>query len=94
MEISYQTILRKMEEKLAEAKRQESEARVREQIQAIKTLCEVILDNTKEDSFAAAAVRSEPVTNIYSAPSSTAVSFGEKKLETDDGANGDSIFDF
>jgi DNA-binding protein H-NS len=44
MTISLQKLLLKMEEELILAKRAESEATQRERIQAIKTLCELVLD--------------------------------------------------
>lgn len=89
MEVSYRTILRKMEENIQAAKVQDSPAKMREHIQAIKALCEIILDSDQESP---SAIRPQPLTRIT--PPTQTLSFSEKKLETDDGANGDSIFDF
>lgn len=105
MNISYHTILKKMEEKLIEAKATNSNTQVREQVQAIKTLCEVILmeEGAAEASYQPAAqtqVQSRPIQyqaqpTVISTPTpSTSPTLGEKRLETEDGANGDSLFDF
>lgn len=97
MGISYNTILNKMEEKIREAKMEDSDAKVREYVQAIKVLSEVILDEKSESvapkNFSVSTqqmfVQSSPA---ISTPQTTSLS--PNKLETDDGANGDSIFDF
>ena len=89
MEVSYRTILRKIEENIHLATNQESPAKMREHIQAIKALCEIILDSGEEMP---STIRPQPITSMT--PTTQTLSFSEKKLETDDGANGDSIFDF
>ena len=89
MQISYEVLLKKIEEKVHEAKLANSETKVRESIQAIKTLCEVILEDSNQKEMNRnmnVHVPSQTVTNTVAIP--------EKKLEVDDGANGDSIFDF
>lgn len=94
MQISYQVLLNKMGEKVNEAKREKTDTKIREHVQAIKTLCEVILE---ESSPVSSEQLSRPVqlphvsTPQTVAPMNTLM---EKKLETDDGANGDSLFDF
>ncbi|MED1672379.1 YwdI family protein [Pallidibacillus thermolactis] len=101
MNISYHTILKKMEEKLIEAKSTNSNAHIREHVQAIKTLCEVILmdDGQSETSYQRTVqpktipYQSQPTVITPTTPSTSSI-LGEKRLETDDGANGDSIFDF
>ena len=100
MEISYNTMLNKMEEKIREAKVTDSSAKLREYAQAIKTLCEVILDD-KNDSVSQNTYTPSASTQrmiVHSSPTvntqvPTTIS-AQQKLETDDGANGDSIFDF
>lgn len=103
MNISYHTILKKMEEKLIEAKSTNSNTQVREHVQAIKTLCEVILmeERTSEASYQPAVqTQTKPIQyqaqpTVISTPTpSTSPTLGEKRLETEDGANGDSLFDF
>lgn len=94
MQISYQVLLNKMGEKIQEAKREHSDAKIREHIQAIKTLCEVMLEETSSET---SREYSTPVQSISLSAQNTVSSvnsLAEKKLETDDGANGDSIFDF
>ncbi|WAA09619.1 YwdI family protein [Fervidibacillus albus] len=44
MQVSYKTLLEKMIEKVEEAKKETSEVKIREHVQSIKTLCEVLLD--------------------------------------------------
>ena len=90
MEVSYRTILRKMEEHIATAKEQDSAAKMREHVQAIKALCEVILDSEQKQEIPS-VIRPQPLATSISSGS---LSLGEKKLEPEDGANGDSIFDF
>ncbi|WAA12222.1 YwdI family protein [Fervidibacillus halotolerans] len=83
MQVSYQTVLKKMEEKVVEAKKETSEVKIREHIQAIKTLCEVLLEEQmeiKQTSFQSKMVEQKPI--------SMANRFETEKEE------GDSIFDF
>ncbi len=47
MSISMQKLLLKMEEEIKNAKSSSSETRIRERIQAIKTLCELVLDESE-----------------------------------------------
>nr|WP_244926475.1 YwdI family protein [Cytobacillus firmus] len=53
MNISVQKLLGKMEKELLEAKSSSSDARIRERVQAIKSLCELILDESDAGSAAA-----------------------------------------
>jgi len=84
--ISYEAILKKMEEKAGEARLQKDERKIRETVEAIKTLCELILEDKKGEIPPGTAPGGErPVqTTVYH----------QEKLETDDGANGDSLLDF
>jgi hypothetical protein len=105
MNISLQKLLLKMEEELMRAKSADSEAVKRERIHSIKTLCELVLDEPLEHSKGNA----EPVKQAaqpYIPPQhiipqqqmpinqqSTMIP-QPKKLEMEDSANGDSLFDF
>lgn len=96
MQISYQSLLNKMGEKINEARLENADAKIREHVQAIKTLCEVILEETsgdvrREEYVKPVQTQSLPTqpTVVVSQPNTL-----EKKLQTDDGANGDSLFDF
>ncbi|USK54863.1 YwdI family protein [Cytobacillus solani] len=90
LNISVQQLLRKIEEELHEAKGNINEARIRERIYSIKSLCELILDEqvqlaAPKKSF----VSQEPVHQAQP------VSIQHpKRLEIEDDANGDSLFDF
>lgn len=98
MQISLEVLLNKMQEQMNKAKMEEKDGRVREHVQAIKTLCELILDDTSSVTpvvenaihHTGARVQVVPTQSVY--PTTETIS--GKKLTTEDGANGDSIFDF
>ncbi|MFT9600407.1 YwdI family protein [Mesobacillus sp.] len=100
MNISLQKLLLKMEEELKRAKSAESEAVQRERIHSIKTLCELVLDEVP----GAAPVKQTAqqfVPPQHSSPSPqmpvnqpSPMIPQPKKLEMEDNANGDSLFDF
>lgn len=105
MNISLQKLLLKMEEELKRAKTAESEAVKRERIHSIKTLCELVLDEPAEHSRGyAESVKqaSQPfVPPQHSIPQQqmpvnqpSPMIPQPKKLEMEDNANGDSLFDF
>lgn len=94
--ISIEKLLEKMEEEIKLAKGASSEARIRERIYSIKTLCEVVL----EEPARSVSVRMvEPVRFVQPiAPvvqNLQPVTINQPKpLKMDDEANGDSLFDF
>jgi hypothetical protein len=104
--ISIQKLLLKMEAELKSAREAGSESTLRERIHSLKTLCELVLDEPKN----VGGVRpSQPVstTPIHSSIVSpthvpyqpqpgmpTQAMTQTKKIEMDDGANGDSLLDF
>ena len=105
MNISMQKLLLKMEEELKRAKAAESEAMQRERIHSIKTLCELVLDEPPENSrgFVVPAkqaapqyVPPQPVIPQQQIPVNQQPSMipQPKKLQMEDNANGDSLFDF
>ncbi|WP_054768736.1 YwdI family protein [Lysinibacillus parviboronicapiens] len=87
--ISYQAILQQLEKQLADAKQAASEQQIRETLSAIRALCDVVLDSSVElpkaqPKHLPQMLATEPTPpSLYTA-----------KVEEDDGANGDSIFDF
>ncbi len=86
-----QRVLEKIEEEIKHAKASSSEARMRERIQSIKTLCELVLEegvHQKSEAFQEGKIVQIPPV-IQSIPVSQ-----PKKLEMDDDANGDSLLDF
>lgn len=92
LNISIQQLLGKMEKELREAKDSSTTARMRERVQAIKSLCELILDNSETE-------RSPSVlTNIISPPTAQPIQPATiqqpKRMQMDDNANGDSLLDF
>ncbi|MGJ7920683.1 YwdI family protein [Neobacillus sp. LXY-4] len=87
MTITIQKLLQKMEQELKEAKASASQSEIREKIQAIKTLCELVLEEpVKERTVTekSAPIAKPPMSSIITQP---------LKVE-DDEANGDSLFDF
>lgn len=90
LNISVQQLLRKIEEELHEAKGNTNEARIRERIYSIKSLCELILDEQVVPAAAKSTlVPQQPAQQVQP------VSIQQpKRLEMEDEANGDSLFDF
>ncbi|MDQ0186061.1 YwdI family protein [Cytobacillus sp. FSL W7-1323] len=94
MSISIEKMLSKMEAEISEAKGL-NESAVRERVHAIKTLCEVILDQQSTGAVRAAQTQQQPmVTTQTNIPSPQQVSLNEKPMKMGDEANGESIFDF
>ncbi|MCA1065520.1 YwdI family protein [Rossellomorea sp. AcN35-11] len=93
MNIPHHTLIKKIELELGKAKSAEKSQTIREHVYSIKALCEVLLEeNTAATSFSA-----QPSTPYFqeSQPSQKPVAIQkEEPLETDDGANGNSLFDF
>jgi hypothetical protein len=86
MNISMRKLLQKMEQEINYAKSSSSEAKVRERVQAIKTLCELVLEEPENTTkFKSEMVTPASVTYPVNQPN---------KLQVDDEANGDSLFDF
>jgi hypothetical protein len=86
MSISLQRLLIKMEEEIRQAKASSSEPKIREKIQAVKTLCELVLDEPQRkppQQEMGMPIMAQPLT--VSQP---------QRLQVDDEANGESLFDF
>lgn len=90
MTISIYSLLNKMELEMTKARQTEQSAQIREHIYSIKTLCDIIL----EDNFVDREVK--PIeSSVVTIPSIQTASVGKSEpLKTEDGSNGDSIFDF
>ncbi|WLR55249.1 YwdI family protein [Mesobacillus subterraneus] len=103
MNISLQKLLLKMEEELKWAKSADSEAVKRERIHSIKTLCELVLDESSDGGSTAPVKQAaqpfvpsqqlNPQQQMQVSQSSPMVP-QPKKLEMEDDSNGDSLFDF
>lgn len=94
MDISVTKLLDKIGAELSEAKRAGSEAKIRERAQAIKALCELILDESPVGKVVEAKVI-QPVQQSFvpqSAPQMMPQQ--QERMVMDDEANGESIFDF
>lgn len=92
MDISVNQLLKKMDKELEKAKLAEGSSKLRESIHSIKILCELILEENEVDSrLSQAVVTTLPKTSQVV---STTTSLTSRKLEMEDEANGDSLFDF
>ncbi|MCM3567139.1 YwdI family protein [Neobacillus mesonae] len=91
MSISVEKLLAKMEEELKQAKNAPKQESLREKVYSIKILCELILDESKDSTAGewSKVQVNQPV--VLQQPISIPQ---PKKLDADDDANGDSLFDF
>ncbi len=95
MNISVQKLLAKIEDQLKEAKTSGSETTIRERVYAIKSLCELVLEQESTEPYSQpvyqpAVTQPAPVPVV---PVQTPQPMQTPKLDTDEG-NGDSLFDF
>ncbi len=92
LNISVQQLLGKIEKELMEAKESSTTARIRERVQAMKSLCELILDEPETTK----GISSTPTAFMPPAvqPVQPASIQQPKRLEMEDEANGESLFDF
>ena len=86
--ISYEAIIAQIEQALQQAKGAQSEQQMREQLTAVKALCEVVLGHQATYTTEQFVQQKQPVQS-FSVQQANASS----KLQELD-ANGDSIFDF
>ncbi|MCC5803385.1 YwdI family protein [Rossellomorea vietnamensis] len=97
MNIPHQSLIKKIEHELGKAKTAEKSQQIREHVYSIKALCEVLLE--ENNGASAQSTFSQPQQTMpyfqESQPVQKPVSIQkEEPLETDDGANGNSLFDF
>jgi hypothetical protein len=93
--ISVDKLLSKMEEELKLAKNSTKKENLREKVYSIKILCELILEDKQglQEAPTTPITAYQPVTT--QPPFQQPVSLNQpKKLEMEDEANGDSLFDF
>jgi hypothetical protein len=95
LDISVQKLLLKMEQELQAAKSSGTNSQVRERVQAIKTLCELVLESQTGETTRDLP-RSQPVIPAIGEQILTPspLQTQPKKLQIDDESNGDSLFDF
>ena len=95
MNISVEKLLTKIEEELKLAKNSTKQENLREKVYSIKILCELILDEKQRQQEAPLnpVPAYQPVTVQPSFQQPVTLN-QPKKLEMEDEANGDSLFDF
>lgn len=101
--IPVQTLLAKIEEELKLAKSSAKQESLREKVYSIKILCELILDQKPTAKTEVSVNQLAPVIpqQAFQQPLMNQQAFRQpaslpqaKKIEMDDEANGDSLFDF
>ncbi|WP_218781121.1 YwdI family protein [Bacillus sp. EB106-08-02-XG196] len=93
VDISVDKLLRKIEEELKLAKNSTKQENLREKVYSIKILCELILDEKQAQQELPLKAAYQPV--MVQPAVQQPVSLNQpKKLEMEDEANGDSLFDF
>ncbi|WP_064091988.1 YwdI family protein [Rossellomorea aquimaris] len=95
MNIPHQSLMKKMEHELGKAKSAEKSQQIREHIYSIKALCEVLLEENNQVGTNSFQSPKQPLPYIQESQPQRLESIPkEEPLETEDGANGDSLFDF
>jgi hypothetical protein len=97
MNIPHHSVIKRMEQELVKAKSADKSQQIREHINSIKVLCEVLLEENNQGMGFNAPVQSQQTIPYATQqqPVQKPVSIQkEEPLKTDDGANGDSLFDF
>ncbi|MFJ7668555.1 YwdI family protein [Lysinibacillus sp. NPDC097195] len=90
--ISYEAVIQQVEKQLAGAKNANNEQQIREALTAIRALCDVVLDLPTATSNGNVQVKQHlpQMLSTEQMPST----INSSKIQHNDGANGDSIFDF
>ena len=103
MDISVSRLLDKIGDELNEAKKVSSEAKIRERAYAMKAICELILEESSHSRSTNESTSQEqvmvsppPVREPLQVPQVVQVPQVplQNRLKTEDGANGESLFDF
>lgn len=91
--ISYEAIIAQIEQAVQQAKHAQSEQHMREQLTAVKALCEVVLGQQASHITGKFVQQMQEVQQVtVQSPVMQQVNASSKLQEPD--ANGDSIFDF
>ena len=96
MNISIQQLLAKIEDQLAEAKTSNSDGRIRERVYAIKSLCELVLEQEGIQGVTYQQPVQQPTFQAVQAPLTIpkqTIQTQTNKIKMEEG-NGDSLFDF
>lgn len=94
--ISIQQLLAKIEDQLTEAKSSNSDARIRERVYAIKSLCELVLEQERKEGITYQQTVQQPSFQAVQAPIAIpkqTIQTQTNKVKMEEG-NGDSLFDF
>ena len=94
--ISYEKIVQQIAKLTAQANEAQNEQQIREQLSAIRALCDVVLSDKTANTEVSSVVSREAKFIHQSSPTpvfTQSIVTPSSKLEEDD-ANGDSIFDF
>jgi len=95
--ISYETVVAELAKHIAKAQSVKCEARVREELSAIRALCDVALHNEELQPSSNYSIPQRMANTLHEIPEQTSIqpvsSLTPNKLKEAD-ANGDSIFDF
>lgn len=94
MNIPLNKLLQKMEEEIRAVKSASSEAQVREKVQAIKTLCELVLDESGDVPQSKVTPSKNVVVGAPLQVQSQPIRQMQGRQLEDADANGDSLFDF
>jgi hypothetical protein len=100
MNISIDKLLHKIEEELKEAKGTNSDTKIRERVHAIKTMCELILEESTtitSTTPTSATVNQSPnlvVSNPAYRGQVASIPNQQERLIIDEESNGESIFEF
>ncbi|MEK5330082.1 YwdI family protein [Lysinibacillus sp. FSL W8-0992] len=87
--ISYEAVIQQLEKQLASAKNTTNDQQIREALTAIRALCDVVLDLPTDS----AQIQPKHLPQMLSTEQMPST-LNTAKIKHDDGANGDSIFDF
>jgi len=96
LSITHQQLLTKIEQQVEQAKRAPA-SQMREHLHAIRTLCDLALDQgTGERGYQSTPLTiPQAATPVYQPPAQPSVSLPkDKPIQMEDGSNGDSLFDF
>ncbi|OCA88794.1 YwdI family protein [Pseudobacillus wudalianchiensis] len=91
--ISHLSVLNKIEEEIRQARLAEKSSTMKQHIYTVRTLCDMLLAASDKPGMGAGLSEAQPIEPRVVQPAQPALNQSEK-LQTDDGANGDSIFDF
>lgn len=91
--ISYEAIIAQIEQAVQQAKHAQSEQQMREQLTAVKALCEVVLGQQASHITSKLVQQRQEVQPVTMQTSVMQQANASPKLQEPD-ANGDSIFDF